>query len=572
MKKRTAWVLAAGLVALALGAAVVGVVALALRGGGGSSLAWSTHGKYLSLDLTGDLPEQPATGLATLFGNPSPSLRTLVDAIDHAARDQKVRGLLLRVGALDAGWARTVELRDALVRFRRSGKPSWALLEGAGNREYFLATGCQKIAASPTAILDISGLAAEVTFFKGTLDKLGIRAQFEGIGKYKDAPNQFTEKGFTAPHREQMDALVGSLFDSYVAAIAEGRGLAPQAVRALVDRGPFVAAQAKAAGLVDELLYRDQVEARLGVSSGISPGRYVRAERGFSLESRPQIALVYVVGTITGGESQESPGTGAVAGADTIVQGLREAAESDDVRAVVLRVDSPGGSGSASDAIWREVALVRHAKPVIVSMGDYAASGGYYVSMGADLIVAEPGTITGSIGVFSGKFSLKGLYEKLGISEGVVQRGRHARLFSSSTPWTEEDRAQVRAMNRAFYDTFVAKAAEGRHKTESAIEAVAQGRVWTGREALAVGLVDRLGGLGAAVRAAREKAHVPAGQEVRLVVLPERKGFLETLMERQEEDVLSRALGPGAVSLLRWSRSVAEAGPMARLPFEIAVR
>jgi protease-4 len=572
MKKRTAWVLAAGLAALALGAAAVGAVAVMIRGGGRSSLSWSAGGQYLSLDLDGELPEQPATGLASLFETRPPSLRTLIEAIDHAAADTKVRGLLLRVATLEAGWARTAELRDALVRFRRSGKPSWAHLEVAGNREYFLATGCQKIAASPTAMLDISGLAAEVTFFKGTLDKLGIQAQFEGVGKYKNAPNQFTERSFTEPHREQMEALVGSLFESYVRAVAEGRGLAPEKVRALVDEGPFEATRAKAAGLVDELLYRDQVEARVGAPQGVGPGRYVRAARGFGLDSRPQIALVYVVGTIMSGESQENPLVGALAGADTIVRGLREAAESDEVRAVVLRVDSPGGSGTASDAVWREIGLVRHKKPVIASMGDYAASGGYYVSMGADAIVAEQGTITGSIGVFSGKFSMSGLYAKLGISEDVVQRGRHARLFSSSAPWNDEERAHVRAMNRAFYVTFVAKAAEGRHKTKDAIESVAQGRVWTGREALEAGLVDRLGGLDVAVRVAREKARIATGQEVRLVVFPERKSFFETLVERQEDDGLSRALGPRAASLLRWSRSLAEAGPIARLPFEIAVR
>jgi protease-4 len=571
MKRRSAWVLAAGMAALALGAAAVGAVALVVRGSGRSSLGWSGR-HYLSLELTGDLSEQPSSGLAGLLETRAPSLRTVVEAIDQAARDEKVRGLLLRVGALEVGWARTAELRDALVRFRKSGKPSWAHLEGAGNREYFLATGCQKIAASPTAILDISGLAAEVTFFKGTLDKLGVEAQFEGVGKYKNAPNQFTERAFTGPHREQMEALVGSLFESYVEAVAEARGLTPERVRAVVDEGPFEAAKAKAAGLVDELLYLDEVEGQVGTRQGIAPGRYLRGKRGFGPDSRPQIALVYVVGTIVSGESQESPLTGALAGADTIVQGLREAAESSRVQAVVLRVDSPGGSGTASDAIWREVGRVRKKKPVVVSMGDYAASGGYYVSMGADAIVAGPGTLTGSIGVFSGKFSMRGLYAKLGISEDVVQRGRRARLFSSSAPWSDEDRAHVRGLNRAFYATFLEKAAAGRRTSVEAIDAVAQGRVWTGREAVEAGLVDQLGGLEMAVRVAREKAHIGSDQDVRLVVLPGRKGFLETLVERQQDDPLARAFGPRAAALLRWSRQLAGGGPIARLPFEVTVR
>ncbi len=571
MKKRTAWVLAAAVAALALGAAVVGAVALAVRQGGRSPLGWSKGAMCLSLDLDGEIPEEPSSGLTGLFESRPPSLRSLTQAIDHAGHDPAVKGLLLRVGSIDTGWARAAELREALVRFRRSGKPSWAHLEGAGNLEYFVATGCQKIAVSPTALLDVSGLAAEVTFFKGTLEKVGIQAQFEGVGKYKNAPNQFTETGFTEPHREQMEALVGSLFDSYVRAIADGRGLAPAAVRELVDEGPFDAVHAKAAGLVDELLYRDQVEGRIGAPQRIEPGRYVRSTRGFGFDSRPQIAVVYVVGTITGGESQGNPLVAGLAGADTVIQGLREAAADDAVRAVILRVDSPGGSGSASDAIWREVALVRHRKPVVVSMGDTAASGGYYVSMGADAIVAERGTITGSIGVFSGKFSMAGLYAKLGLSEGVVQRGRHARLFSSSEPWNEEERAKVRQLNRVFYDTFVAKAAEGRRKTPAEIEAVAQGRVWTGEDALKAGLVDRLGGLDAAVAVAREKARL-GPQELRLVVFPERKGLIETLMERQDEDVLSRVLGARAGSLVQAVHTLADGGPIARLPFEITVR
>ena len=231
----------------------------------------------------------------------------MIEAIDSAAGDVKVRGLLLRVGTLDVGWARAAELRDALVRFRRSGKPSWAHLEAAGNREYFVATGCQKIAAAPTATLDISGLAAEVTFFKGSLDKLGVEAQFEGVGKYKNAPNQFTEKGFTAPHREQMESLVGSLFDSYVSAVAEGRGMPAERVRALVDEGPFEAAQAKAAGLVDALLYRDEVEAHVGAAQGVGPGRYVRALRGLRSPSSTWSARSHRARARTAGSPARPP-------------------------------------------------------------------------------------------------------------------------------------------------------------------------------------------------------------------------------------------------------------------------
>jgi protease-4 len=572
MSRKTAWWVAAAVAAVAIGAAAVGAVALLVRGGGRPGEVFASGGGYLSLELDGEIPEEPASGLGGFFEDRPPSVRALVEAVDRAARDRRVKGLLLRVGPLDVGWARVQELRDALLRFRRSGKPSWAHLESAGNLEYFLATGCAKIAAAPTATLDVTGLAAEVTFFRGALDKLGIEAQFEGVGRYKNAPNQLTEKGFTEPHREQMDALVAALFEQYVVGIAASRGLAPEAVRRLVDKGPFLASEAKEAGLVDELLFRDEVEARVPGPGRLAAVPYVKAARGMGFDRRPKLALVYVVGDIMPGEGQARPLGGGVAGQDTIVRGLRAARDDGSVRAIVLRVDSPGGSGAASDAIWREVQLARRAKPVVVSMGDYAASGGFYVSMGADAIVAEPGTITGSIGVFSGKLSLRGLYAKLGINQEEVSRGKNAMLFSSYEPWTDDERAKIRAMNRAFYETFVTKAAEGRKRSPDEIEAVAQGRVWTGGEARAAGLVDALGGLEGAVRLARERAHLPPGQDVQLVVLPARKGFLEMLMERQDEDVLAQTVGGRVASLLRWGQALSERGPIARLPFELAVR
>jgi protease IV len=298
---------------------------------------------------------------------------------------------------------------------------------------------------------------------------------------------------------------------------------------------------------------------------------YVRSGRAGAFDRRPKLALVYAVGDLMPGDSQDGP-FGNVAGSDTIIQGLREAREDASVRAVVLRVDSPGGSGTASDAIWREVQLTRREKPVVASMGDYAASGGFYVAMGADAIVAQPGTITGSIGVFSGKFSLRGLYAKLGISQETVKRGKNATLFSSYEPWDDAQRAKVRALNQAFYDTFVSKAAEGRHKTPAEIEQLAQGRVWTGREAVESGLVDGLGGLDEAVRLARQRARIPAGQSVQIVVLPETKSFLETLLERQEPGVYVRALGSEAARLVRFAKALESGGPTARLPFDLAIR
>jgi protease-4 len=572
MKRRTGWLLAAGVLAVALGAAGVGVLALLLRGPAAGSGVFG-GATYLEVHLAGEVPEAPSQDLGSFFERRPPSLRGLVESLDRAGRDPDVKAVVLRVMMLDAGWGRTQEIRDAIRRFRRSGKPAYAHIEFCGNKEYYLATACSRIYAVPTAILQVSGLAAEVTFFRQTLDKLGVTAQFEGVGKYKNAPNTFTESSFTKPHREQMEALLDSLYAQYVSAIAEGRGKNVEEVEALVDRGPYDAAGALSAGLVDELVYQDELTAKLGGATRETPTGYLRGSRSLLFDRRPKVALVYAVGEIMPGENQSGllGGEGYV-GSDTVSRALREARTDDGIRAIVLRVDSPGGFGPAADVIRREVQLARKVKPVIVSMGDAAASGGYYVTIGSTAVVAQPATITGSIGVFSGKFSVRGLYDKLGITKEILTRGRNAAIFSSYRPWTEPERDKIRRQNEAFYEDFVQKVATGRGKTYEDIDAVAQGRVWTGKDALEKGLVDRLGGLEEAVALAKERAKIAPGQDVSLVVLPAKKGFLQMLWQRQEEDVLERSLPVDVRALVRAVRAWVPDGPMARLPFSIDVR
>jgi protease-4 len=570
MTRRTVWIVAASVAAIALGAAAVGILALALRG---HTPGLASGESYLYLALDREVPEQPPREIETLFERRPPSLRTLVESLDRAAGDASVRAVVVRLGSLpDAGWGKVQELHAALTRFRKSGKAAYAHLESAGNREYYLATACSKIFAVPTAILDVSGLAAEVTFFRGTLDKLGVQAQFEGVGKYKNAPNQFTERGFTEPHREQMDALLDSVFSQYLDAIAQGRAKTREEAAALIERGPFSAQEALQTGLVDELLYRDEVEARLKSAERVTPGVYVKAARGLGFDGRARVALVYAVGEIVPGESQDGPfGGSGFAGSDTVAGALRQARQDRAVKAIVLRVDSPGGSGTASDVIWREVRLARKAKPVVVSMGDVAASGGYYIAMGGDAIVAQPGTITGSIGVFGGKFSLRGLYDKLGVTRETLTRGRHSDIFSEYRPWDEEERAKIRGLMESFYSDFLRKAAEGRKMSEAEVHAVAQGRVWTGAEAKQHGLVDQLGGLEEALAVAKSRAGIGADEEVALVVLPERKSLLDLLLQNREEDVLARL--PGELrALLRLGRALQGGSILARLPFDLRIR
>jgi protease-4 len=572
MKKRTAWILVAGVAAVAIGAAAVGALALMLRGGTDSA-SWAASGGYLSLNLRGEIPEQSPAELPSLFERRPASIRVLVESLDRAAADPKVTSMVLRVSSLDVGWGRVQELRDAILRFRKSGKPAYAHLEYCGNREYYLATACTKIYAVPTAIMDVTGLRSETVFFANTLKKVGVEAQFEGVGKYKNAPNQFTETGFTPPHREQMEALLDSMYGQYMSGLQTGRNKTAEQVQAIVDNGPYDGQQALKAGLVDELVYEDQLRDRLKDATALAPGKYARHSRGFGIDRRPKVALIYAVGEIVSGESQGGAFGGQVAGSDTVAAALRDARKDGDVKAIVLRVDSPGGSGTASDVIWREVVLARKAKPVIVSMGDLAASGGYYIAMASDVIVAQPTTITGSIGVFGGKMTLKGLYDKVGLTKEILTRGQNADLFTDYRPWSDDERAKFRSLMTSFYTEFVTRAAEGRKKTYAEIDAVAQGRVWTGSEALTHGLVDRLGGLDVALAIAKERARIDKDQEVNLVVLPERKGLIETILERQEDNTEAMAVLPDDLRrMARWVRALAQGDTLARLPFDLQIR
>ncbi len=572
MKRRTAWILVGLVAAVAVGAAVVGGVVLMVSGRapqfalGGTGLGGK---KSLYLSLDGPLPERHRTDIENLLERRPPSLRTMVESLDRAASDPAIENVVVRIDFLpDAGWGKVQELRSALARFQTSGKKATAYLVSGGNLEYYLATACTKIYALPSSVLAITGLSSEVTFLKGTLDKLGVQAQFEGVGRYKNAPNQFLEKGFTEPHREQIEALLDSLFAEYVGAIAKARGMSVEEVRRAIDAGPYDGDGAKAAGLIDDTAYDDELA---DGNERWTPGRYVRRSKGRLFDSRPKVALIYTLGEIVSGESQAGWG-GEVAGSTTIVTALRDARSDPDYKAIVMRVDSPGGSGAASEMMWREMKLASQAKPVIVSMGDMAASGGYYLAMGGAHIIAQPGTVTGSIGVFSGKFSLRGFYDKIGVSKEILDRGRFASIFTEYRPWSAEERARIRALNVAFYDDFVEKVAASRGKSVEEIDAVAEGRVWTGLDANKHGLVDGLGGINEAVAWAKKQAKIPAAQAVELVVLPAERGLLETLWARQEETALDEGLASELGSALRWLRSMSDATVMARLPFDLRLR
>jgi protease-4 len=495
---------------------------------------------YLVVRVEGDLADASSdTVFESVLGARRNGTRAIVENLRKAKADRRVSGIIVRpAGLSSAYWARLQEVRDAIVDFRSSGKPAVAHLEYGGDREYFVATACDRVYLLPTSPLDVSGFASYEVFLRGTLDKIGAYPDFVHIGDFKTAPNQFTEKTFTPAHREMAESLNRDLFEQYVQAVAGGRKKSPEEVRQLVDDGPFLAEDAVRVGLVDDLAYDDEVDAK--VRPGAKPGVRLKDDdyakvraASVGLAGRSRIAVINAYGVINSGRSGIDPLNGAVVGSDTLVEYIRKARKDRSIKAIVLHVDSPGGSTVASDAIWRELVQASTgpgARPLVVSMSDLAASGGYYIAMAAPDIVAEPGTLTGSIGIFGGKIVTGGTYAKLGMNIEAVSIGRHAEMNSPVRPYSEEDRAKLDEQLRAFYDQFVEKVAASRHKKPEEIDAIAQGRVWTGRQAKDLGLVDALGGLDTAIAIAKDRAKIPAAEQVELVVYPPKRNLYDLLM------------------------------------------
>jgi protease-4 len=469
------------------------------------------------IDLFSPLVDRPLT------------LRQTVDVIRRARTDDRVTSLVVRPQAAGALWAQLQEVRSALVDFRASGKPVTAYLEYGGAAEYYLASAADRVLMMPAGQLDLTGVATYEIFLRGTMDKLGVLPDLLHIGDYKTASNTFTERTFTPAHREMTRDLTRSWFDELVRAIADGRKLEDGAVRAIIDRGPFLAAEARTAGLVDDLAYDDQIADTSPVPGRrtIKAAQYSRSRP--STSGGPRIALLYAAGTIASGKSSYDMPGAQVVGSETFAEWVRRARSDSDIRAIVVRVDSPGGSAIASEVIWRELMLARDVKPVVVSMGDVAASGGYYIAAPAHAIIAQPGTITGSIGVVTGKYVLQGTMDKIGVGTGSESLGRFAEMYSPFRPFTPEERDRVEGQMQATYDLFVSRVAEGRASTPEKIDAVGQGRVWTGRQASELGLVDELGGLDRAIAIAKERARIDADRDVTLVVYPPRRSFYELM-------------------------------------------
>ena len=469
-----------------------------------------------------------------------PSLWEYVRAIRSAAADGGVQGLVLHIDGLDWGWAKVEEVRDAVLAFKAAGKPVFVSLSGGGEREYLLATAGTMLSAPPLSVIQLDGLAVSALFFRGTLDKLDVIPNFAHAGRYKSGTEPYTRESMSPEAREAASALLDDAYRLVVDSVAAARGLSSASVEALLDDGPYAAEDAWARGLVDTLLHRadlDTLAARTGDRRELLPmSRYLARvdEPTFGFK----VALVAASGTIAEGRSRVSPTDGRILGAETIIKTLRDVRNRSSIKAVVLRIDSPGGSAQASEEIWREVARCRERKPVIATFSDLAASGGYYMAVAADSLVARPSTITGSIGVFAGKLNILGLYRKLGLNVETLSRGRHAEMLSPFSDFTPEEAAKFEAQMGIVYRTFLERVAAGRSMEVAEVDSVAQGRVWSGVDALDRRLVDALGGFEEALAMARAKAGVDPDTPVSVEIhpRPERTFFQRVFSEMVGED------------------------------------
>ena len=531
--------LLAGLV-LAFLVAVIGVFALVRLGERPPVIGPRS---VLVLDLEGDTPEQAPVSLSLPFFEEKTPLTVseIWRVLRRAETDSRVKAVVLMPGSIGAGWAKLQELHSELERLTKTGKPVVAYLRQPSSREYYLATAAGRIYMPPEDLLDLKGLRAELAFFRGTLDKLGVQVEITHAGKYKDFGDMFTRTSMSPETREVLNSVLDELYGDLIRTVAAGRKKTPEQTRALLDEGPFLARQALEKGLVDALLYEDQVFSEVAKQAGagsltrVSPQAYLRELLASEATGgRNRVALVVGEGSITRGSGSGFGQDSGIQSGD-FVKLLRQVGQDRTIRGAVIRINSPGGDSFASDEIWREMNVLSKKKPLVVSMSDDAASGGYYIAMTGDPIVAYPSTFTGSIGVVFGKINLRGLYDKLGISKELMTRGKFAALDSDYEPLSEAGRQKVREGVDDNYRSFVEKVASARKRKFEEMEPLAQGRVWMGSQAKERGLIDELGGLDRAFDLVREKAGIPRTEKLSLVVYPPKRSLLDRLMNRSLE-------------------------------------
>lgn len=487
----------------------------------------------LVLSLTGDIPEAPPLAIDIPFiqNQATPTVRDIWTSLHEAASDNRIKALVVQPRGLLVGWGRLEELRQEVAAFKKSGKPVYAFLQGPGSREYYLASVADKIFLSPDDMLDVKGFHLEELYFKGTLDKLGIGVQVDHIGQFKDAGDPFTRTNMSPQTREVLNQVLDQIYGDFCTTTASGRHKSADDMRTLIDMGPFLAAQAKATGLVDQLGYEDEVYADLKKKTGLSNINRTRIQTYFraATGSGDRLAMLVGEGDILRGNVTDSPQNGDTLSSGSFIKLVQQLRNDNNVKGVLLRIDSPGGDAVASDEILHELKLLAGKKPVVISMSDVAASGGYFIALTGSPMLSYPDTLTGSIGVLYVRPNIHGLLEKIGVSQDSISRGRLSDLDNLTDPLSDEGQQKLHESIAATYKSFVSKVASARKKSYDQIDALAQGRVWMGSQARENGLVDQLGGLDDAVALLRQKAHLPPAGKTNLVLYPPRKSLFEIL-------------------------------------------
>ena len=532
----------------------------------------------LVFDLQGAVPErQPVDVQIPILGERAgPTVLDSWQILRKAAVDPRIKGIVISPKGLSVGWAKLEELRAQLLEFKKSGKPVYAYLRAAGTPEYYLATAADQIYMPPDDWLNVKGLRAELTFIKNTLDKVGVAMEFEGIGMYKDAPDTFTKTSPSPQTLEVTNQILDQYYGSLISVISQGRKRDPEAARAMIDKGPFVGQGAVDAGMIDGMMFEDEVYAKLK--------QQLKATADLKKVHAKDYASVPVTGTdgptqiaVISGDGEILTATGGLDNFDQagmtgegMARVFKQVADNDQIKGVILRVDSPGGDAIASAEILHAAEELSKKKPLIVSMSDYAASGGYMMSMTGDPVLAYNNTLTGSIGVFFGKLTLRGLYDKIGLNKYLLKRGKWASIDSDYTPLGTEERARLHTELEAYYKGFVQRVATGRKKNYNVIEPLAQGRVWLGAQAVKNGLVDEIGGLDRAIAMIKDKTKVPSNQPVTLVAYPQKRSLIQVLLNREPQTELQSSIDT-LMGGLPW-RSLAQGGIQQALPYTVHVK
>jgi len=531
---------------------------------------------YLYISLGGPIPEYvPYDGFEDLFESANLDIHSIQKSLKMAAVDERIKAVLLRINPILIGYAKVQEIQQSIKLFRQSGKKVFAYFDLATTKDYYLATACDSIYVTPEGMLLLTGVRAELTFYRDLLQKhIGVEADFEHVGKYKSAPDAYMRQSMSKTQKEVVNNIVDYRFNEIVSTISEKRELNPEKTKSIINEiSGLTPDEALELNLVDGLKYFEDVVdvvAGNGRAHKISIEEYSRlSPSSLDLETGPKIAVIYSSGTITGGNDSDDPFIGQTVGSARLVRNLRYAANLKSIKAIVLRINSPGGSGIASDNMLNAINYARQKKPVIASISDLGASGGYYIAIGADTIVAQSGSLIGSIGVFAGKFSLEKLYNNWGINTETIQRGKNANLFSLNTKFSKSERKVIQKIIGDFYTNFVQKVSERRNKSFDEIHSIAQGRVWNGFDGYKIGLIDTLGGLNTAIEIAKEMAGISIKSDPRIIVYPRKKSVLSKLIKNltlvnESKDIL---LIDKAKDFIKEF----ELKPLALMPFQLRI-